>query len=218
MGMTTAADWAAKRRHLETITLDNVVVDAEDGWVHLRHGSWGFALKITDCESIPIEGDDYELETIGTTPTGLRGANGWLMHKTDQQLADEHNQFIRDIEERRQAELAENREKWTEQEAALPEWLRDRLARFRANGGEQFDVDGWAYELFICRLAAVFESDGEQAAEQFASDEGSTGNQWGCAKALAAAHAAEEDMTQFPAGATPITGDPYFRGRGVKTP
>lgn len=220
MDLTTAAAWAEKPRRLETITLDNVVVDAEDGWIHCRHGSGGFGLRIADCESTPIEGEDYELETVNfSTITGLRGADGWLMHKTDQQLADDHAALLRDLEERRQAELAANREKWTEQEAALPEWLRDRLARFRANGGERFDLEAWAYELFICRLAALFESGDEAAADQLAKDGGASGNQWECAKALAAVHTEEPDeITKFPAGATPITGDPYFRGRGVKTP
>lgn len=213
MAMSTAADWAAKPRHLEAITLDHAEVNATDGWVSCKHGSWSFSLRIADCTSVPVAGNDYELETVGTLITGLRGADGWLMHKTDQQLADDHNMMVAGFQDERRRTLDSCREAWTEQEAALPDWLRERLSRFRTNGGERFDLDGWGYELVICRLAAVLADGDEDAANALASESGATGNQWDCAKALASHHQGGADLTQFPAGLTPLTGDPYYLGK-----
>ena len=218
MGMTTAADWAAKPRHLDPIVLTEVEV-TDDGWVTCRAKGQGFSLKLATCESLPIVGRDYEIETVlGSTVTGLRSSLGWMMHKTDQQLADDHNAMLADFARKRRETLEANRELWTKQETALPEWLRERLARFHANGGEAFALDDWGYELFICRLAALLDAGDDTAADELARDGGASGNQWDCAKALVAAHRDGHDLASFPAGLTPLTGDPFYRGKAVTTP
>lgn len=214
MAMSTAADWAAKLRDLQPVTLDAVDIDPESGWIRCGGDSMVFGLKVADCEGIPIVGHTYELETVlGSTVTGLRSGDFWLMRKTDQQLADEHNTMVVGFQDERRRTLESCRETWTEQEAALPDWLRERLSRFRTNGGERFDLDGWGYELMICRLAAVLADGDEDAASALASESGASGNQWDCAKALASHHEGGADLTQFPAGLTPLTGDPYYLGK-----
>lgn len=220
MGMTTAADWAAKPRHLEKIVLTKVEV-TDDGRVscYSSTSGMGFSLKLDDCESLPIVGRSYEVETVlGSTVTGLRSALGWLMRKTHSQLADDHNAMVEDFEREKRERLEANRELWTNQERTLPEWLRERLARFHANGGEAFALDGWGYELFICRLAALLDAGDEAGAEELARTGGASGNQWDCAKVLVDVHRKGVDLTPFPAGLTPLTGNPYYRGEGVTTP
>ncbi|WP_238840714.1 hypothetical protein [Prescottella equi] len=219
MSLTTAEDWAAKSRRLETITLDKAEVRETVVVCHAVK-SWSFQLPIEQLTRIPQVGREYQLETVNLSQTtGLRDDAGWLMRKSDQQLADEHNRMVREFDEKRRETLAANREQWAELEAALPDWLRDRLARFRINGGEQFELDGWGYELLICRLAEMYtETGGEDtdAIWAFANQYGTSGNQHDCAKALAAAHQAGEDLARFPAGFTPITGDPFYLKAGAR--
>lgn len=100
------------------------------------------------------------------------------------------------------------RKLYAQWEDELPDWLKARIQRFRDAGGEKFLLEGWGYELVICRLADLMDRGLEADAEKLSSDEGVTGNQWNCAKALAGGRAQHGDgyAAAVPAGLSPITG------------
>jgi hypothetical protein len=104
--------------------------------------------------------------------------------------------------------LEKNRKQYAAWEEALPDWLKARIQRFRDAAGEKFLLEGWGYELMICRLADLIDQGREDEADKLACDEGASGNQWDCAKALAAGRKAHGDefAVQVPAGLSPITG------------
>lgn len=204
----TAAGWAKRPRSLEGFTVTNV----EDGGDYLTitggHG-WTFGRSKADLGRDIRVGDELWIETMQLSRiTGLRDRNGWLFHLTDQDLADEAVQFSADLERERTVALEKNMKLYAQWESDLPEWLKARIQRFRDAAGEEFLRNGWGYELVICRLAALFDSGDEAAAEKMASGEGVSGNQWECAKALAKGRSlhGDEYAAAVPAGLSPITG------------
>lgn len=104
--------------------------------------------------------------------------------------------------------LEKNRKVYAAHEDALPDWLKARIQRFRDAAGEKFLLQGWGYELMICRLADLLDRGLEAEADKLAGDEGASGNQWECAKALAAGRVEHGDgyAALVPAGLSPITG------------
>jgi hypothetical protein len=141
----------------------------------------------------------------------------WYHHRSDEEFDTEHEQFVAGIRKRAKEELEKNRDLWLAQEAALPEWLRDRLLTFHEMGGEKFELEGWGYELIVCRLAALYVDSNleeSEAINHLAEIEGTSGNQHEVAKAIAEAHMLqpERSMADTVSALTPITGDPFYEG------
>lgn len=205
-------------------------LESEDGWGFGGHPSL----------TVLVPGDVVELEhhgvgAIGRPIVGVRRRGGeWLYRKTDQQIEDERAAMLAGFDRRRREQLDENRYDWTAREAALPEWLRDRLATFHERGGEHFELDGWGYELVICELAALYAADGAwvegalpiddawerlrvpdpEPVAKIAAEQGTSGNQHQVAQALALAHVREPDRSLggTRSALTPLTGDPDYSG------
>lgn len=115
-------------------------------------------------------------------------------------------------------ELANSREDWTERQLALPDWLRQRLERFQINGGGEFRIMYWRYELEVCELAALYYNGGGDVLE-YTDQNGSTPNQLDSARELAETYWRDPDaVVKVPAAMTPLTGDPYYKGQGVMEP
>lgn len=210
----TAAEWASRPRRLDAFTV-KAVKDCGDSVEILQSTGWTFCRSKADLRREIRVGDLLELETIQVTRiVGLRDANGWLFRVTNEELAEEARQFDADMRRREVEELERNRKRYAEYEAGLPEWLRARIKRFRDAAGEKFLLEGWGYELMICRLADLIDQGREEEADQLACAEGASGNQWGCAKALAAGRAKEGDdfAVRVPAGLSPITGSADYSG------
>lgn len=201
----TADFWAQLPRRVEWFTVKSVKDHGDNVTINQSNG-WSFHRSKADLGREIVDGESLALETVKLTQiTGLRDVNGWLFRLTDQDLADESREFSEQLRRDETIRLEKNRKLYADQEAALPEWLGDRIRRFRAAAGEKFLREGWGYELMICRLADLMEQGLEDDAEQLASSEGATGNQWDCAKLLVRAH--REDVSdQVPAGLAPITG------------
>lgn len=205
---STASFWASLPRRCEEITITSVVDNGDS--LTLTYG-WTFNRSKAELGRDIKVGDRFILETVQLTRiTGMQDpvTGEWLFHLTDEDLAADHRRFLDDVR-RRDAERFElNRKQWAEQEAALPEWLQARIMQYRNAGGERFLVSGWGYELMICRLADLLDRGLEAEADKLACDEGVTGNQWDCAKALARLRESNGDevATQLPAGIAPITG------------
>lgn len=102
--------------------------------------------------------------------------------------------------------LERNRKRYWAMEQDLPDWLQARIKRFRDAGGEQFLLRGWWYELVICRLAAVLDTGDEAAARTLSDELGASMNQWDCALCLTDTYQLVGDVSDIPAGISPLTG------------
>ncbi|OBK22525.1 hypothetical protein [Mycobacterium asiaticum] len=204
----TAEHWAKRTRSLDEFVVD--LVEDHGERVRLRSTKgWGWMPLKADLGREIRVGEHLQQETIGLSQvTGLRDANGWLFRRTNQELADEARQFSEELHRKDVVRLEQNRKLYAQWEAELPAWLQARIRRFREAGGEHFLLTGWGYELMICRLADLIDRGLEAEADKLASDEGATGNQWDCAKALAAGRQRDGDeyAALLPAGLAPLTG------------
>lgn len=210
----TAAHWAAMRRNLEGFTVTEVRDSGDSLTITGDHG-WTFGRSKVDLGRDIAVGDQLWVETVKLTQiTGLRDSDGWLFRLSDQDLADQARQFSEDLHRKDVVRLEKNRKQFAEWESALPDWLKARIKRFRDAAGEKFLLEGWGYELIICRLADLIDRGCEDEADQLARDEGASGNQWECAKALAEGRARYGDRfaTGCPAGLAPITGSADYSG------
>lgn len=176
-----------------------VALTMDDGWTM---GS------PVDSEHLSV-GQTVVREMFGFNYVGglrLPDTEDWIFHRSDEHFAAEEADRREKWDREKRERLEENRKDWSEREAALPQWLRDRLERFRAAGGENFELEGWGYELIICELAAVYARNGgvdDDEIDRFGSVNGTSGNQHDCAKALAA-H--QDEAALMPAGLSPLTG------------
>jgi len=204
----TAEGWAKRPRKLEEFTVEKLV-DHGDSVEIKMSTEWTFIRSKEDLGRDLVVGETLWQETVQLTRiTGLRDRNGWLFHLTDQDLADEAREFSEELHRKDVIRLEQNRKKYAQWEQELPDWLQARIQRFRDAGGEHFLLTGWGYELIICQLAALFDAGDEAGAERLSEEQGVSGNQWDCAKALAAGRKAHGDeyAVLAPAGISPITG------------
>lgn len=204
----TAEHWATRPRRLEDFIVKRVE-DHGDSVSLTGHHGWTFNKSKAALGREISVGEHLQQETIGFSQvTGLRDVNGWLFRLSDEDLAREAREFSEDLHRKDVVRLEKNRKKYAAWEDALPDWLKARIQRFRDAGGEKFLLEGWGYELVICRLADLLDRGLENEAEKLASDEGASGNQWACAKAIARGRAAQGDdfARLLPAGISPITG------------
>lgn len=210
----TAEHWAQRRRSIADFIVKRVQ-DHGDTVALTGHLGWTFAKSRAELGRDIRVGEHLQQETIGFTQvTGLRDADGWLFHYTDQELADEAREFSEGMRRREVEQLERHRKTWATQEAALPDWLGARIQRFRDAAGEKFLLEGWGYELMICRLADLIDQGRDEEAGKLARDEGASGNQWDCAKTLAEGRARHGDVfaVKCPAGIAPITGSADYSG------
>lgn len=153
-------------------------------------------------------GDPYILETRGvTTITGWIVNGSWMARKSDQDIEREHQAFV-EASARRHAEyVAQHRDEWVQREAALPDWVADRLRVFHANPAFESEPMGWGYELMVCELAVLYADMGpaildrdqftitdSPAVSAFAHVNGTSGAQHGMALALAKRHLRGESV------------------------
>ena len=162
----------------------------------------------------------YRLEgRLGSVVTGCLVGGQWLWRKTDEALADERRVELARFALRQAEDLAAGRQAWEAREAALPGWLRVRLATFRERGGERFELDGWHYELIVAELAALYVESGMEETEEvtaYADAHGVTANQDEVARMLARARLAKHDgwtAAGTVSALSPITGDPFYEVR-----
>jgi hypothetical protein len=203
------------KRHSELETAAIVTV-GDEGWVSVQcQSSSGFSFK-PEVEQPQLEaGDQFVLELRGGSQvTGVRLRGVWLMHKSDEQLQREHDAFVekRMIDQR--ARWVKHRDEWQRREDALPEWVKPRFATFHEHGGEEFEIDGWEYELVVGELAAIYrESGGEDNASimEYANLHGTSGNQHDFAKALAKTE--DASVAETIAALTPLGAHPFYEAK-----
>jgi len=204
----TPKGWAKRPRRLEEFTVKSVKDHGDSLEIHMSTG-WTFIRSKSDLGRDITVGETLWQETMQLTHvTGLRDANGWLFRLTDEDLANESRQFSENMHRKNVVRLEKNRKVYAAQEDALPDWLKARIQRFRDAAGERFLLEGWGYELVVCRLADLIDQGRDDEADKLADEEGVTGNQWGCAKALAAGRREHGDAfaENMPAALSPLTG------------
>lgn len=209
-----------ERRSEEIRTIERI--DA-DGTVHTDLWSYdgGDIARALVAAGVRT-GDRIVFETaLGSQVTGARrvGTEAWISRKTTDELIDEHEAMVAGFRRREEEDLAQHRADWTAREAALPGWLRERLAYFHAKGGRDFELGGWGYELTICEITQILlEHDVDDNGPEvmaYARANGTTGNQHGMAMALAKAHLEDPfaTMSGTISALSPISGDPDYSGR-----
>jgi hypothetical protein len=194
------------------------LVDSVEGNAVNLAGSWSFFWP-EQFNPPPLVGDTVELENIRWTQFVGAKVNGeWRFRYTDEEIDEQDRQWREKFEQDKRDRLAASRAEWIGHEENLPLWGKQRLARFRQAGGEAFELDGWGYELAICRLAAAYVDEGVPEKGDYtltpavkALDEsmGCSGNQHDCARSLARLvfDGREGDAAGLvPAGLSPITG------------
>ena len=206
------------------------VVTSLDGG-GITFGGWGFGATDEQAAMVSLN-ETYFVETDRTNAiTGMASARPlsgggfelgrWLWHKSDQDLEGERSAFLERLNQEREQQWAENQEDWHRREALLPGPLKRRLERFRANGGHQFEIEGWGYELTVCELAVLYAASGgndDAKVTEYGRLHGTSGNQHGFACALAGLllevpndHTADV-IANAPSALTPLTGDPDYSG------
>lgn len=195
-------------RHEEVVT----VTRNDATGFHTKHWSWGGHKALTGIRP----GQQLVIETVlGSRVVGARlpGADTWLFRKTTDELVREHEEMLEGFRRREREQLDANRNEWQRREDALPAWLRDRLKGFHQSGGENFELQGWGYELTICEIAILLLEndldDDAPAVMAYASEHGTTGNQHGMAMALARAHRQQPaaSMSGTVSALSPLTGN-----------
>lgn len=224
------------RRSTATVTVTNVdehgAITVDAGWTwgghrSLEHVTQGTVLLVETQNVSMVVG--VAVEDDPDMGSGV----GWLFRKSDQTLRAEWGELRNDGDVRRRRMLRANRDAWQAREDALPEWLRERLRWFHLRGGEEFEAEGWGYELVICELAALYfadedwvglsldgarnalgmsEAEEPEAVMAKAREEGTSGNQHGMAQSLALTHARhpERSFAGTVSALSPITGDPDY--------
>lgn len=159
-------------------------------------------------------GDVVVLETKGfSTITGVLDIDSghWYFRKSDEDLERERVEFSESLEKSRQALLEANRESWQARTDALPGWIKTRIDKFQESPA--FATEGWGYELCVAELAVFYVNSGGEDTEaimDYAGENGTSGNQHECAKALAEMHREGEDLYGTISALSPITGDAYY--------
>lgn len=213
-------------RAIEVVTIEAV---SDGGTVRWTNG-WSFGGVPPEHHSLLVVGAEFLSEsirmtqvtgmaTIYRTAAGEPVVNEWLWHKTDADLEREHAEMVAGFKKRREDDWLANREDWTRREALLPHPLRRRLERFRANGGHNFETDGWGYELTVCELAVLYAKSGgedDMAVNDYAKKFGTSGNQHDCAKWLSRSLTSDlgdqDAIANAPSALTPLTGDADYSG------
>jgi hypothetical protein len=205
-----AAEWAGRARNIKTYTVKSVQ-ESSDGnsiQVNTADGTCFYRPKADLGDWEPAVGDVFDMETVNFSRiTGIRVGNTWAFRKTNEELAAEDHARDEGFHRSKVVDLERNKEKYAEQEANLPAWLKARIQRFRDAAGEKFLLEGWGYELVVARLAAALAAGDNALADQISSEVGASGNQYSCAQFLARLHTdGDPERDLVPAALMPLTG------------
>jgi hypothetical protein len=213
------------RRHQKIVTVRKV---HRDGDGHLTavtwDDGWSFGGIPVEHRSQFTEGRELIVETVRlTVVTGVAIERGtWLWRKSDQDLEAEHAAFVDGVRRENEERWEANKADWERREGLLPSPLRRRLSRFRINGGHEFEVEGWGYELTVSELAVLYAASGGVDSDEvtkYAHLEGTSGNQHDYAKILGGILTdddvvAQDTIANAPSALAPITGDEDYSKAG----
>jgi hypothetical protein len=202
----------------------------DDGQTVTWTNGWSFGGIPPEHHHLLTVGAEFLLETQGfSTITGMATmfrtragepvVDQWLWHKTDADLDREHAEMVAGFRRKRETQWATHQDAWRRREEALPSPLRRRLDRFRSNGGHDFEIEGWGYELIVCELAVLYAKSDQADSDEvmaYSSNEGTSGNQHDMAKALSRLLTDDVEnqdaIANAPSALAPLTGDLDYSG------
>lgn len=159
-----------------------------------------------------LPGDVYSLETIGSFIVGVLHEGVWYDRLSDDEYYDRREAEAEAFAQQRRNWLEENQDRLLDEESALPDWIRERIEYFHEHG-ENFEEDGWGYEMCIANLAVMYyHSNNEETDEimEYANREGTSGNQHEVAKALARGYREGMSLAGTVGGMSMLTGKAYY--------
>lgn len=195
-----------------------LVIAVNDGHMELAEvesdGSqgWNCTAKIPDGLEVS-KGQIALVGTDGFNNLGFLMINGVVVKNFDDAAYDqEHRQFVADMRRKDLERLENNRDLWAVRETYLSEPLRERMDYFRKHG-EDFELNGWGYELTIAELADYLVASGLEETDEIKASEAysqCSGNQFDMAKALARMVLNGESLAGTVGGLSPITGKAFY--------
>ena len=172
--------------------------------------SWG--TRVDDDLDVKV-GDIALLGIDGFNNVGFCLLNGRVIRNMSaEDYEREHKEMIERHDRERQERLDANREEWTAIESYLSEQSRSRLQYFREHS-ENFDRDGWWYELCIGELTDMLVDSELEETDEIKNSlayQSCSGNQFGMAKALAREILAGGSIAGTVSALSPITGKPNY--------
>jgi hypothetical protein len=201
------------------ISQDGKAITGSDGWTMIAPDEVAALLKV---------GSYFGLETKGFNEISGWHIDGvWYARRSDNAIREDFELFLDNSKKRRLDALESNRPNWQAREAKLPTWIRERLEYFREQDKEEFEVEGWGYELVISELAVMYAKIGEQILDktltdirpletteitELADEQGTTGNQHAMALGLAKQHLLdpERSMSGTIGALAPLTGQTAY--------
>lgn len=186
------------------VTMDEVEPNGDRGY------TWG--TRVDDDLDVKV-GDIALLGIDGFNNVGFCLLNGRVIRNMSaEDYERERREFSERIEREARERLERNREQWEAVESYLSEPVRERIQYFRDNG-ENFEVDGWGYELTIGELTDLFVDSGLEEDETVKSSLAwscASGNQVGLARALANEILSGNSIAGTAGGLSPITGKAFY--------
>lgn len=217
---TTEVEQTYEDRHisLEKISKIHGEEDTFGSSLTMESG-WSMGFPADQAHKIEV-GDHFILEKKGFNRISgfmllsLMGGE-WIWHHSDQDIKAQEDEWAAKDRKRREEFLAENRENMVDRQLMLPQVLQNRLQNFHDNGGIEFELKGWGYELIVCELIVLYAASGGEESDEitaFATEHGTSGNQHDYAKSAAKLMGTdrEGELAGSVSALTPITGDPYF--------
>ena len=121
-----------------------------------------FSISLEDCTGFGLDakygvepkvGDTVKLHTYGGF--NIRGVDIndiVVFYKTDEQLEQEHREWLANKEKEKQASFVKNKAQMDSDYDSLPGIFKERIEKFRKENS-RFRVDYEGYELFCCMEA-----------------------------------------------------------------
>jgi len=207
---------AYTERKTELITIKAVTRWADQHNIVEVHSDQGktYMLPLSYYERIE-QGGVVLVETRNGLVSGWRVDGEWIKRYTDQELDDQIQVRIREAREAAYKHLEENKANWRSREAALPQFMRERIEFFREVAGHNFELTGWEYELVVAELCLLYmRSKGEDtpAVDKYCEKHDVDDNQRHIAQLLyaMAKEAPGRSMTQTPSALYYTTGHPFY--------
>lgn len=209
-------------RNFKAFIVDSVRSDSDGNFagcseIESYDGSRGWSFGFAVPEGLTVEVGDVGVVGIdGFNHIGFIFINRTVVKNfTTEDYEREHQEFLDDWDRRKRETLEANRAVWEARESYLSKPLRERIQHFRENSEDDFDLEGWGYELVIAELAdALVASNLEETDEIKAMDAYSecSGNQFEIARALARFLLEQpgRSLAGTVGGLAPLTGKTFY--------
>lgn len=199
-------------------------VDVHGNGYTLKHDGWSLWCEAVDGLPVPTADEPLRLygRGVGYPVRGIVIGGRVYRYKTAAQERTDHEAWVANLHAEREREMHEKHEAIEARIVALPAVFRERIEKFRRDGGHEFRRDYEPYELFCCEQAVAI-GDALKSAESIRHfyglswkeqralvpglEDGHSGNTFGMACALARFYVeSPERVTNAHGALTPLVG------------